>query len=45
LPSRQLEDSRPPINGTRSDILELRQTLATRDARRRGQRRRPGRVD
>jgi dipeptidase E len=43
-PSRQLEDSRPPINGTRSDILELRQTLATRDARRRAHQRRPGRV-
>jgi dipeptidase E len=45
LPSRQLEDSRPPINGTRSDILELRQTLATRAARRRAHRRRPGRLD
>ncbi len=30
LSSRQLEDSRPPINGTGSDILELRQTLASR---------------
>ncbi len=30
LESRQLEDSRPPINGIRADILELRQTLATR---------------
>src|SRR3954452_20586696 len=45
LPSRQLEDSRPPINGTRADILELRQTLATRAARRRAHRRRPGRLD
>jgi hypothetical protein len=43
--SRQLEDSRPPINGTRADILELRQTLATRAARRRAHRRRPGRLD
>jgi dipeptidase E len=45
LESRQLEDSRPPINGTRADILELRQTLATRAARRRAHRRRPGRLD
>jgi dipeptidase E len=45
LPSRQLEESRPPINGTRSDILELRQTLATRESRRRAHRRRPGRLD
>jgi dipeptidase E len=45
LPSRRLEDSRPPINGTRSDILELRQTLATRESRRRAHRRRPGRLD
>jgi dipeptidase E len=44
LPLRQLEDSRPPINGTRSDILELRQTLATRESRRRAHRRRPGRL-
>jgi dipeptidase E len=43
--SRRLEDSRQPINDTRSDILELRQTLATRAARRRAQRRRPGRLD
>jgi dipeptidase E len=43
--SRRLEDSRQPINDTRSDILELRQTLATRAARRRVQRRRPGRLD
>jgi len=45
LHSRRLEDSRPPINELRSDILELRQTLATRAARRRAQRRRPGRLD
>jgi dipeptidase E len=44
LRSRQLEDSRPPINDMRSDILELRQTLATRAGRRRAQRRRPGRL-
>jgi len=43
LHSRVLEDSRPPINGMRGEILELRQTLATRAARRRGARRRPGR--
>ena len=40
-----LEDSRPPINDMRSDILELRQTLATRASRRRAGRRRPGRLD
>ena len=45
LYSRQLEDSRPPINDMRSDILELRQTLATRASRRRATRRRPGRLD
>jgi peptidase E len=44
LDSRRLEDSRQPINDTRSEILELRQTLATRAARRRT-RRRPGRLD
>jgi dipeptidase E len=43
LNSRLLEDSRPPINDMRGEILELRQTLATRAARRRGARRRPGR--
>lgn len=43
LDSRRLEDSRPPINGMREEILELRQTLATRAARRRALRRRPGR--
>ena len=43
--SRRLEDSRQPINDTRSDILELRQTLAARATRRRAQRRRPGRLD
>ena len=41
--SRRVEDNRPPINEMRSDILELRQTLATRAARRRGHRRRTGR--
>jgi dipeptidase E len=45
LHSRRLEDSRQPINDMRSDILELRQTLATRAPRRRTQRRRPGRLD
>src|SRR3954447_16163971 len=45
LHSRPLEDSRQPINGMRADILELRQTLATRAARRRAHRRRPGRLD
>jgi dipeptidase E len=45
LHSRQLEDSRQPINEMREDILELRQTLATRAGRRRGHRRRPGRFD
>jgi dipeptidase E len=43
LHSRRLEDGRQPINDTRSDILELRQTLAARAGRRRSQRRRPGR--
>jgi peptidase E len=32
LHSRRLEDGRQPINDTRSDILELRATLATRSA-------------
>jgi dipeptidase E len=41
--SRHLEDSRQPINGTRSEIAELRQTLASRAAKRRGGHRRPGR--
>jgi dipeptidase E len=45
LYSRTLEDSRPPINHMRADILELRQTLATRAARRRSRRGRPGRLD
>ena len=45
LHSRQLEDSRQPINDMRADILELRQTLATRASRRRANRRRPGRLD
>jgi dipeptidase E len=44
LNSRRLEDSRPPINGMRPEILELRQTLATRAAQRRSRRRRPGRL-
>jgi dipeptidase E len=45
LYSRRLEDNRPPINDMRADILELRQTLATRASRRRAHRRRPGRLD
>jgi dipeptidase E len=45
LHSRQLEDSRQPINDMHSDVLELRQTLATRASRRRAHRRRPGRFD
>jgi dipeptidase E len=43
LHSRRLEDCRPPINGMREEIIELRQTLATRAARRRAHLRRPGR--
>ncbi|HKH22213.1 MAG TPA: Type 1 glutamine amidotransferase-like domain-containing protein, partial [Solirubrobacterales bacterium] len=43
LPSRMLDESRPPVNDIRGEILELRQTLATRAARRRGASRRPGR--
>jgi dipeptidase E len=45
LDSRRLEDSRPPINDMRGEILELRQTLASRTAKRRAARRRPGRLD
>jgi dipeptidase E len=45
LASRRLEDSRAPINEMRAEILELRQTIATRAARRRGGHRRPGRLD
>ena len=45
LYSRLLEDNRQPINDMRADILELRQTLATRASRRRAHRRRPGRLD
>jgi peptidase E len=45
FPSRRLEDSRPPINEMRAEILELRQTLAARAIRRRAGRRRPGRLD
>jgi dipeptidase E len=44
LNSCHLEDTRPPINETRSEILELRQTLASRAAKRRGGGRRPGRL-
>jgi peptidase E len=44
LDSRRLEDTRPPINGMRDEILELRQTLGVRAAKRRGARRRPGRL-
>ncbi len=42
LRSRRLEDSRQPINHLGAEIVELRQTLATRAARRRAHRRRPG---
>ena len=45
LPSRCLEDRRPPINGVPEEIVELRQTLALRAARRRSGHRRPGRLD
>jgi dipeptidase E len=44
LHSRRLEDNRQPINGMRAEILELRQTLASRAAKRRAGRRRPGRL-
>jgi dipeptidase E len=43
LHSRRLEDSRQPINGMRAEIVELRQTLASRAAKRRAGSRRPGR--
>jgi hypothetical protein len=45
LHSRPLEDARAPINDMRSEIRELRQTLASRAARRRAGRRRPARFD
>ena len=45
LHSRRLEDLRPPINHMRAEILELRETLATRAAHRRSRRSRPGRLD
>jgi dipeptidase E len=45
LHSRRLDDSRPPINDMRGEILELRQTLAARASKRRSRRRRPGRLD
>lgn len=44
LDSRRLEDTRPPINGMRDEILELRLTQGARAAKRRGARRRPGRL-
>lgn len=43
LRPRRVEDSREPINGTRAEILELRQTLAARAARRQSRRRPQGR--
>ena len=43
LHSRKLEDSRPAITAIPRDVLELRQTLASRTARRRVHSRRPGR--
>jgi dipeptidase E len=42
LVPRQLEESRPPINDTRAEILEFRQTLALRAASRRSRRGRRG---
>ena len=45
LHPRRLEDRRPPINGVPEEIVELRQTLALRAARRRSAHRRPGRLD
>jgi hypothetical protein len=44
LHSRRLEDGRPPINDMRAEIVELRQTLAVRSARRLARHRRPGRL-
>jgi hypothetical protein len=38
LTPRQLEGTRPPINHTRAEILEFRQTLASRAASRRSRR-------
>jgi peptidase E len=45
LAPRRLEDRRPPINDMRAEILELRQTLASRAASRRSRRGGPGRLD
>jgi dipeptidase E len=45
LDSRRLEDRRPAINDLRGEILELRQTLAARAAKRRSGRRGLGRLD
>jgi dipeptidase E len=42
--SLPLDESRAPIDGIRTEIVELRQTLAIRTARRRGHRRRLGRI-
>jgi dipeptidase E len=42
LHSRRLEDNRSPIDETRAEILELRQTLDSRSPRRRTRRSRPG---
>ena len=44
LPSRRLEDMRPPINEPSAEVLELRQTLAIRTPSRVAGRRRPGRL-
>lgn len=44
LISRCLEEARPPINGTKAEILELRESLATRARHRRFARRQTGRI-
>ena len=43
--ARRLEDPRPPIDGVRADVIELRRTLASRASARRARRGRLGRVD
>jgi peptidase E len=43
--ARLLEDPRPPIDGVRADVIELRETLASRATARRARKGRLGRVD
>jgi dipeptidase E len=43
--ARRLNDPRPPINGDRADVIELRQTLAAKAAAHRSRRSKLGRLD